>query len=426
MTTNVELPEAFEFLWDQKADDGTQVRYRCAQGGRGGAKSHSFVTALLLKGAERKMRIGCYREIQKSIKESVKQLLDDKIEDMGLGDFYESLEYEIRGKNGTKFIFGGLRSGGKNASLEGKKSTEGLDIAAVFEARNVSQVSLDLLRPTIRTPGSEIWFEWNPVDANDPIDQMFRGDAGPPPGSIVRKVNWQDNPFFPEVLRRDMEWDRKRDFDKYLWVWEGEYEKNGEARVFKNWRVEGFEAPSDAEFRLGADWGFSIDPTTLIRCYIDGRNLYIDHEAYMVGCEIDQTPQLFDSVPGARRWLITADSARPETVSYMRRDGFKIVSAIKGPGSIEDGVEFLKSFDIIVHPRCEHTITELGAYKYKTDSLTGKVLPILADKDNNLIDALRYACEGARRADTETKRKTASKPSLRPDINFVSANGWMR
>jgi phage terminase large subunit len=215
----------------------------------------------------------------------------------------------------------------------------------------------------------------------------------------------------PAWIDRPLEWDRKRDFDKYQWVWEGEYERNGEARVFKNWRVEAFEAPPDAEFRFGADWGFAIDPTTLVRCYIEGRNLYIDYEAYMVGCEIDQTPQLFDSVPGSRRWLITADSARPETVSYMKRDGFKIVSAIKGPGSIEDGVEFLKSFDIIVHPRCEHTITELGAYKYKTDSLTGKVLPILADKDNNIIDAARYALEGARRADTETKRNGRASPA---------------
>lgn len=424
--TNIELPEAFKFLWDEKADDGSRVRYRCAWGGRGGAKSHSFATALLLKGAERKLRIGCYREIQKSIKESVKQLLDDKIEAMGLRSFYQSLEYEIRGANGTNFIFGGLRSGGKNTNLEGKKSTEGLDIAAVFEARNVSQVSLDILRPTVRTVGSEIWFEWNPVEPTDPIDEMFRGEAGPPPGSIVRKVNWQDNPFFPDVLRRDMEWDRARDFDKYQWVWEGQYEKNGEARVFKNWRVEAFDAPPDAEHRFGADWGFSIDPTTLIRCHIIGRNLYIDYEAYMVGCEIDQTPQLFDSVPGSRRYLITADSSRPETVSYMRREGFKIVSAIKGPGSLEDGVEFLKSFDIIVHPRCVNTITELGAYKYKTDSLTGKVLPVLADKNNHLVDAARYATEGARRAQLEIKRKIAAKPTLRPDVSFVSPNGWMR
>lgn len=424
--TNVELPEAFRFLWDTKADDGTPVRYRSVHGGRGGAKSHSIATALLLKGAERKLRIGCYRETQKSIKDSVKQLLDDKIADLGLSSFYESLEYEIRGKNGTSFLFGGLRSGGKNSNLQGIKSTEGIDIAAVFEARNVSQVSLDILRPTVRREGSELWFEWNPESADDPIDKMFRSDAGPPPGSIVRKVGWRDNPFFPATLRRDMEWDRKRDFDKYQWVWEGEYEKNGEARVFKNWRVESFDAPSDAEFRFGADWGFAIDPTTLVRCYIDGRNLYIDYEAYMVGCEIDQTPQLFDSVPGSRRWLITADSARPETVSYMRRDGFKIVSAIKGPGSIEDGVEFLKSFDIIVHPRCVNTITELGAYKYKTDSLTGAVLSELADKDNNIIDAARYALEGARRAERETKRQAAAKPNLRPDISFVSSSGWMR
>ncbi len=377
--------------------------------------------AAVLKGAERPLRVGIYREIQLSIKDSAKRLLDDKINDFGLSSFYESTDTEIRGKNGSLFIFKGLRT-----NPDAVKSTEGLDLAIVMEANRVAQRSWDLLIPTIRKPGSEIWAEWNPDSPDDPVDQMFRGPSGPPPGSIVRAVSYRDNPFMPDVLLQELEWDRKRDYDKYLWVWEGEYEKNGEARVFKNWRVEPFEAPSDAVFRFGADWGFAVDPTVLIRCYIDGRSLYIDHEAYMVGCEIDQTPQLFDSVPGSRRWLITADSARPETVSYMKREGFKIVSAIKGAGSIEDGVEFLKSFDVIVHPRCTHVIAELGAYKYKTDPLTGNVLSVLADKDNNCVDAIRYSLEGARRADTETKRKTAHKPNLRPDINFVSANGWMR
>jgi phage terminase large subunit len=169
--------------------------------------------------------------------------------------------------------------------------------------------------------------------------------------------------------------------------------------VFKNWTIEEFERPVGTHFRLGADWGFSIDPTVLIRCDIDGRKLYVDYEAYMVGCEIVNTPELFMSVPDAEKWVITADSARPETISYMQKHGFpKIVAAIKGAKSLEEGVEFLKSFDIVVHPRCKHLIDELTLYSYKTDPLTGQVMPILEDKDNHVIDGLRYACEGARRA----------------------------
>jgi phage terminase large subunit len=182
-------------------------------------------------------------------------------------------------------------------------------------------------------------------------------------------------------------------------VWLGEYRRNSEARVFKNWSIEEFERPPGTIHRLGADWGFSVDPSTLIRCDIDGKRLYVDHEAYMVGCEIVNLPELFMTVPEAEKWPIVADSARPETISHMRKNGFpKIMAAVKGAKSLDEGVEFLQSFDIIVHPRCKHLIDELTLYSYKVDALTGKVLPILADKDNHVIDALRYACEGARRA----------------------------
>lgn len=419
---NIEIPEAYSFLFDDKAEDGSPVRYRAAFGGRASAKSHSFVRALVLKAHAAPLFIGCYREIQKSIKDSVKKLLDDVIDQCGFSPYFESTDTEIRGKNGSLFIFGGLRS-----NPDSVKSTEGLDIAAVFEANRVSQRSWDLLTPTVRKAGSEIWAEWNPEEDDDPVDAMFRGPNGAPPGAIARRVSWRDNPWFPDVLRAEMEWDRRRDFDKYQWVWEGEYRKNSEAQVFKNWRVEPFEAPSDAVFRFGADWGFAVDPTVLVRCYIDGRTLFVDYEAYMVGCEIDDTPQLFDAVPGSRRHIITADSARPETVSYMQRQGFKIVAAIKGPGSIEDGVEFLKSYDILVHPRCAHVIAELGSYSHKRDKLTGAVLPDLADKDNNCIDALRYACEGARRA----KAADAARPKLKlakppPILAGAGSLGWMR
>lgn len=391
---SVKLPESFAFLFDKVADDGLPVRYRACHGGRGSAKSHSFAQALILKAAQEPLRIGCFREIQKSIRDSVKRLLDDKIRDSGLSDLFESTDTEIRGTNGSLFIFGGLRT-----NPDAVKSTEGIDIAAVFEANRVSQRSWDLLVPTVRKIGSEIWAEWNPENETDPVDQKFRGPSGAPPGSIVRQVNWVDNPFFPDVLRQELEWDRRRDPDKYQHIWMGGYQRNSEARVFKNWKIEPFDIDPAWTLRQGADWGFSVDPSVLVQSAIVGRNLYIAHEAYRVGCEIDFLPDLFRSVPDAERWPTIADSARPETISYMQRHGFpKMLKAIKGAKSLEEGVQFLQSFDIIVHPRCVHTIDELTSYSYEVDDLTGLVLPKLKDKDNHVIDALRYACEGARRA----------------------------
>jgi phage terminase large subunit len=150
----------------------------------------------------------------------------------------------------------------------------------------------------------------------------------------------------------------------------------------------------------------------LVRASIDGNRLYVDYEAWMIGCEIINLPALFQSVPEAEKWPMVADSARPETISHMRKHGFpKIFAAIKGPKSLEEGVEFLKSFDIIVHPRCVHLIDELTMYSYKTDPLTNRIVPILQDKDNHVIDALRYACEGARRANYKPPQaKSMPKP----------------
>lgn len=367
-------------------------RYKAIHGGRGGAKSRSVATALVLKAAQKPERVLCAREIQRSIKDSVKRLLDDEIDRLGLRAFFTSTETEIRGPNGSLFIFAGLK--GNAASI---KSLEGVTIAWVEEAQTISQASLDTLIPTIRADGSEIWFTWNPDQPTDPIDAMFRGD--PPPGSVVIPVNFDSNPWFPEVLRQEMEYVRARDVDKYQHIWLGEYRRNSEARIFKNWRIEQFESPANAEYRQGADFGFSIDPSCLVRCHIDGTLLYVDYEAWGLQVEINNMPKLFMSVPDSEKWWTTADSSRPETISYLRNHGFpRIRSAIKGARSIEEGIEFLKSFDIVVHPRCEHLIQELTHYSYKTDGLTGEVLPLIEDKDNHLIDALRYACEGARRA----------------------------
>jgi phage terminase large subunit len=369
------------------------ARYKGAHGGRGSAKSNFFADLWLAENVEAKYDFVCLRETLKSLEFSVKKLFESKISHFNAGAYFEVQDRRILTKHGGVTIFEGMQ----NHTSESIKSLDGFDRAFFEEAQNASDKSLTLLRPTIRKPNSQLWFAWNPDLATDPIDVLLRGEEKPP-GSIVVQANYSDNPWFPEELRQEMEFDRRRDPDKYAHVWLGDYRKNSSSRVFRNWKIEEFERPKGTVHRLGADWGFSIDPSVLVRCDIDGHRLYVDYEAYRVGCEINNLPDLFLSVPEAEMWPVTADSARPETISYMQKHGFpKMTAAIKGAKSLEEGVEFLRSFEIIVHPRCVHTIDELTMYSYKTDPLTGVVLPILEDKNNHVIDSLRYACEGARR-----------------------------
>jgi phage terminase large subunit len=378
------------------------ARYLGAHGGRGSGKSYFFAELAIERSIIAKTDIVCVREIQRTLDQSVKKLLEKKIAAMGVEKRFNVLRSHIECDTGGRIIFEGMQ----DHTADSIKSLEGYDVAWVEEAQSLSQRSLDLLRPTIRRPGSQIWFSWNPGQPTDPVDAFLRGDSVPP-DAVVVEVNYRDNPWFGETaLQGEVDYDLKRDPEKFAHIWLGRYLTNSESRVFKNWTVEEFDRPDGTIYRLGADWGYAIDPSCLVRCSIEGSKLYIDHEAYMLGCEITQLPDLFDRVPDSRKWFITADSARPETISYMQKHGFpRINPAIKGSRSVEEGIAFLQSYDIVVHPRCQHTIDELTLYSYKRDPLTGKVLPLLEDKNNHLIDSLRYACEGARKTITGNKMK---------------------
>lgn len=381
MTMQVDIPEAFEELFRPH-------RYKVYYGGRGSGKSMNIGRALLVLGAKRPLTVLCTREIQTSINDSVHRLLREQIGALGLSSIYHVTQNSIYGNNGTEFIFKGLRF-----NVREIKSTEGVDVCWVEEAQAVSQESWDVLIPTIRKDGSEIWISFNPLDETDPTYQRFV--VSPPDMAYVRKVNFDENPFFPEVLRLEMEWLKSRDYENYLQVWEGEVRKLSNALIFGGrFRVEPFETPNNARFYHGCDWGFANDPTALIRCFVDSRTLYIDAEAWGIGVEIDHTPALFDTVETARKWPIKADSARPETISYMRRQGFNISAAKKWQGSVEDGIEFIKTFDIVIHPRCVHTIDEFNRYSYKVDKQTGDILPDIVDAYNHCIDSLRYSLDG--------------------------------
>lgn len=208
----MQIPSAFRGLFEPH-------RYKAFYGGRGSAKSHSFATALVLMAAQKPLRIVCAREIQNSLRESVKQLIEDKIKACGLESRFDCQDKVTIGLNGSRFIYMGMWR-----NPEAAKSLEGADIFWGEEASAFSERSLRIVRPTMRKPGSELWFSWNPEFDHDPIDRFFRGEQGPPPDSLVKEVSWRDNPWFAGTpLQAEMEFDYKADPAKAEHVWGGGY-----------------------------------------------------------------------------------------------------------------------------------------------------------------------------------------------------------
>jgi phage terminase large subunit len=240
-------------------------RYKGAHGGRGGAKSHFFAEQMVLRCFAGGCRAACVREIQKTLKQSVRQLIIDKIDKFGLGWTFEVLDSEIRGPRGSLIIFNGM----KTYNAESIKSLEGFDIVWVEEAQTLSATSLRILRPTLRKPGSEYWFSWNPRHDDDPVDAFFRGGSVSP-DAISIEVNWPDNKWFPAVLRRDMEHDYKTDPEMAEHVWGGGYLIISEGSYFakliaaaeREGRVGDF--PYDPRLRLVTAWDIGVDDYTAI------------------------------------------------------------------------------------------------------------------------------------------------------------------
>lgn len=367
-------------------------RYKTFHGGRGGAKSWAAARALVIMAASGKLRILCTREVQNSIKDSVHKLLKDQIEMLGLNPWFRITNESITSASGSEFLFKGLRF-----DPLGIKSTEGVDICWVEEAQSVSSDSWAILIPTIRKEGSEIWVTFNPGEESDPTYQRFI--VNPPDDSITVEVNYYDNPYLPETLRKEMEYCKRVDYDAYEHIWLGKPKSISDSVIFRNrYRVEAF--PDDLwqqadRLFFGADFGFANDPSTLIRMFMIGTRLYIEYEAYGVGVELDEMPQFYDSIPEVRKWPLKGDNSRPETISYLSRQGFSMDAAAKWKGSVEDGVTYLKGFEeIIIHERCKHTADEFRHYSYKVDKKTGEILPIIVDKFNHCIDAIRYGLDG--------------------------------
>lgn len=387
-TAKVQLPPKLVSVFSPARGS---VRYRCAYGGRGSGKSFSFALMAAVWGYAEPLRILATRELQVSIRESMYAEIRNAIQSRPwLNAHYEIGESYIRGANGTEFLFRGLRH-----NMTAIKSMAQIDLCIVEEAEDVPEHSwLDLL-PTIRAERSELWCVWNPRMDGSPVDQRFI--KKPPDDALISEVNYNDNPWFPDVLEGQRKHDQSRmDVATYAHVWEGAYLENSDAQVLHGKvAVREFEPQSDWDGPYyGLDYGFANDPTAAVEVWLCGDDVYLRRECGGVGVEITETADLLRcKMPGIHKHVIRADNARPEMTSHLKKvDGLRTESAPKWQGSVEDGIGWLRGRrEIVVHPECKETIRETRMYSYKVDRHTGEIRPDPVDAYNHYIDALRYA-----------------------------------
>ena len=378
------IPPAFQFLWEV-------ARFIVAYGGRASGKSWSIARVLLVLADEKPLRVMVCREIMSSIKESAYRLLCDQIALLGLDDYVIRAD-SIGHKNGSEFIFEHLRYNDSRL-----RSLEGVDICWIEEAQAVSDRSFETLLPTIRKAGSRFIISFNPMRPDDPVAERFVNNA-PPDRAIARKVSWRDNPYLSPEVEFERTWVEQTDHDAYMHIWEGFPRVASDALILRGkYEIAEFEISSAwAGPYYGLDYGFSSDPCAAVQCHVDDdtRTLYVSREYWALHVDIDRLPgELESAIPGISRHVVYADSARPESTSYLTRNGMPNVRSVeKWPGSVDDGIAYLRSFArIVIAPECKHFIDECGSYSFKVDRLTGVPLPEPVDKNNHLIDSLRYA-----------------------------------
>lgn len=286
------------------------ARYLGAHGGRGSAKSHFFAEKAVLRNYERPARGVCIREVQESIKDSVKALIEAKIQKLGLGGFYDITRDEIRGLNGSLMIFRGMQS----YNAENIKSLEAFDWAWVEEAQTLSDISLRMLRPTLRKEGSEMWFSWNPRHDTDAVDKLLRG-ARRPKDAIVVESNWTDNPWFPEVLLREKDEDFANDPEMAEHVWNGGYEIVSEGAYYARLLIDAEREGRIGEFPhlpnvpVKTSWDLGVDDYTSVWFWQDDgfRATVIDYyevsgdgaDEILAAC----MPEVFVPPPHDQKWI---------------------------------------------------------------------------------------------------------------------------
>ena len=411
------MPDKLEMLFHP-------ARYKVVHGGRGSGKSWGFARALLIMGTQEPIRWLCAREVQKSIKDSVHRLLTDQIQDMGLGQFYEVLETEIRGRNGSLFLFAGLAQ----HTVESIKSFEGCDGVWVEEAQVVTKRSWDVLTPTIRKDESEIWLSLNPDMETDETYQRFV--ANPPSDAVVVQMNWRDNPWFPEVLEKERQDTLRRDPDNYDNIWEGVPRRVSVGAIYKLEIERLYEdkrvrpVPYDPLLPVDTVWDLGwADSMTIgmwqrtgaeVRCidYIEESGYTLD---WYVG-QLEKRPYRWgqDFIPhdGRAKDFKTGKS----TEEILKALGRKV--AVLGQDGVEEGIKqarMMFSRCYIEHDKCARLLECLKRYRRAIPQATGEPGAPLHDEFSHGADMFRYAAMAV-------DRMGAPPPKRRPTSTWQPAD----
>jgi phage terminase large subunit len=421
-TATTTLPSAFRELQHP-------ARYKLYFGGRGSAKSTSFATVLIARAAERPIRVLCCREFMSSIRDSVHQLLADRIEALGVSAQFIIERASIRHRNGSEFVFAGLKY---NAARI--KSMENISVAWIEEAATISAYSLSILVPTIRAPNSEIWASWNPILESDAIWDYVKN---PRPDSIIKCVTYRDNQYFPEVLRREMLDLKERDYDQYQHVYGGKPRQTLVGAIYAQQIRDAVEAGRIGTVNydplkgvhVAVDLGF-MDRTSMWLFQVVQREThfidYIEGAQEPIGTylkRLQDRPYVYDTIhlpPDARAKELGTGKSIEEIV---RGAGFR-VQIVKGL-TVEDGINATRTqfpnlwFD---ETRCADGINHLRRYRYEVaDNGSFSNRPV-HDEASHGADALRYAVV----AITEPRQARYETTPPRPRMPGGGSTSWMR
>jgi phage terminase large subunit len=422
-TLRIETPRVFAPLLKP-------ARYKGAHGGRGSGKSHFFAEAAVERCViDPAARVLCVREVQLSLKQSVKKLIEDKIRALRVRHLFEATREEIRTSGGGLIVFQGMQ----DHTAETVKSFEGFDVAWVEEAQSLSQTSLTLLRPTIRKPGSELWFSWNPRRRTDPVDKLLRGPT-PPSGAVVVRANWSDNPWFPPELETERQDDQRDRLDQYEHVWEGDYVKVFEGAYFAKQLAEARKqnrvgnVSADPLMQIRAFWDLGVsDHTAIWIAQFVGREIRV-----LDYCEAQGQPLAYYA-----NWLRTngyGDALCVLPHDGAKRDGFTAVKfedhlrdanftvqtvQNQGRGAAMMRVEAARRLFPRIwfnEPKVGPGLEALGAYHERKDENRNIGLGPEHDWASHGADAFGLMCV----AYEEPVTKSAEKPRV-----HVGAGGWM-
>jgi len=375
----ITIPIEFKRLFD---DDW---RESAIYGGRFSLKSHTVARYLIIRARQAKTRIACFREFQNSIADSSHHLLSELIKLYELNDFEITNNAIINKQTGSDFIFKGLHHNEQSV-----KSIEGIDIAWVEEAQTVSNESIEILTPTVRKKNSKIIYTYNRLMEDDPVHNRLVIQGRP--DTLIINVNYDiavKHGMLPDNILKEIEDDKQNRPALYKHKWLGE-PNSLEMRIYKDWQIIE-EIPHEARLeRYGLDFGYTNDPSALVAIYKYNGGFIIDEILFQKGLS---NKQISDIILQQQQAMVIADSAEPKSIDEIRLYGCNIFPAVKGQGSIYQGIQFVQDQKISVTKRSFNIIKEYKNYFFKVDRV-GKVINDPESGYDHSMDAIRYALSG--------------------------------